>query len=52
MEQWWKRGLIKQSSFINFPYGDVCLSCVAGEIGVTISTDEEMRKLPGDWDDD
>ena len=35
-----------------YPDGDVCEDCAEDELGAAIGTWNEMRTLPGDWDDD
>ena len=36
----------------NYPDGDVCENCAFEEMGAAEATWDEMRELPGDWDDD
>ena len=36
----------------NFPDEDVCTDCATEELDGAVSTWNEMRNLPGDWDDD
>ena len=35
----------------NYPNEDVCVDCATDDIGSAMGTWEEMKTLPGDWDD-
>jgi len=35
-----------------YPDGDVCEDCASDDMGAASGTWEEMKTLPGDWDDD